>query len=197
MTSGTMVATAAAPVNCAMLLVRVALPLIVRLPVPVALLVALPLDAPPLAREEAVMVELPALEEARKPLQRPLLQVLYAHCESLVQAALKFPHAAIRPALLAQHCAPPEHWLGFTKGLHWAPSGREPAAAVTVEEGAGCQPAVGVLVMVAEGTAEEEDAMKPLHRPCSRLQVLNAHCWSLVHPAWKLPQRVCSMEFVA
>lgn len=120
MTSGTMVATAAAPVNCGMLLVREAFPvaLLVTLPVPVALLVALPEDALPLAIEETVMVELPALEEAKKPLQRPLLQVLKAHCELLEQAALKFPHRAIRPELLAQHWASPAHWLGFTRALH-------------------------------------------------------------------------------
>lgn len=100
MTSGTMVATAAAPVNCAMLLVRVALPLMVMLPVPIALLLALALDMLPLAFDETVMVELPMLEEARKPLQRPWLQVLNAHCESLVQEAWKLPHRGMRPELV-------------------------------------------------------------------------------------------------
>jgi hypothetical protein len=68
-----------------------------------------------------------------------------------------------------------------------------------VEEGAGMGPgAVGVLVTDADAEDEaEEEAMKPLQRPCSRLQVLNAHCWSFVHEAWKLPQTVCSPEFVA
>jgi hypothetical protein len=66
----------------------------------------------PVALREAVMEVLPeallglavpesALEEIGRPLQRPLLQVLYAHCELLVQAALKFPHLGIRPELLA------------------------------------------------------------------------------------------------
>lgn len=78
MTSGTMVAIAAAPVNTGMLLVRVALPE----PVPVALREAV-MEALPeallgltLPVDEAMTVPLPALEEARKPLQRPLLQVL-------------------------------------------------------------------------------------------------------------------------
>ena len=48
---------------------------------------------------EAVVVVRAEEEEddrARKPLQRPLLaQVLKAHCESSVQAALKFPQARI------------------------------------------------------------------------------------------------------
>jgi hypothetical protein len=61
-----------------------------------------------------------------------------------------------------------------------------------VDEGAGMGPgAVGVVVMVADAEDEaDEEAMKPLQRPCSRLQVLNAHCWSLVHEAWKLPHTV-------
>jgi hypothetical protein len=46
-------------------------------------------------------VPLFALEEIGRPLQRPLLQELYAHCELPVQAALKFPHLGIRPELLA------------------------------------------------------------------------------------------------
>jgi hypothetical protein len=69
-----------------------------------------------------------------------------------------------------------------------------------VDEGAGIGPgAVGVVVIVAdaEDDAAEEGAMKPLQRPCSRLQVLNAHCWSFLHEAWKLPQMVWSIEFVA
>jgi hypothetical protein len=112
MTSGTIVATAAAPVNTGMLLVREA----VIPPVPVALREAV-MEALPEALlgltpvDEAVAVPLPALDEARKPLQRPLLQVLYAHCELLVQAALKFPHRGIRPELLAKHWTPATHWL--------------------------------------------------------------------------------------
>lgn len=97
MTSGTMVATVAAPVKTGMLLVREAVIEPVPVAYPEALLgLTLPVD-------EAVTVALPELEEARRPLQRPLLQVLYAHCESLEQAALKFPHLGIRPELLAQH----------------------------------------------------------------------------------------------
>lgn len=80
--------------------------------------------------------------------------------------------------------------------MHSAPTGREPAAAVTVEDGRGWKPPVGLGVMVAE-EAEEDEARKPLQRPCCRLQVLKAHCWSLVQAAWKLPQRGCSIEFVA
>lgn len=78
MTSGTMVATAAAPVNTGMLLVRVALPE----PVPVALREAFAGAFPEallgltLPVNEAATVPFPALEEARKPLQSPLLQVL-------------------------------------------------------------------------------------------------------------------------
>jgi hypothetical protein len=79
--------------------------------------------------------------------------------------------------------------------LHSAPSGREPAGAVMVGEGAGVKPP-GVLVVVSV-TGDAEDARKPLQRPCCVLQVLKAHCWSLVHAAWKLPQTVWSMEFVA
>jgi len=66
--------------------------------------------------------------------------------------------------------------------LHSAPRARDPAGAVMVEEGAGLQPGdVGVLVMVAdaEEAAAEELATKPLQKPW--LQVLNAHCASLVH----------------
>lgn len=81
----------AAPVNIAALVDAVALPVGVR-------------------EGCTVMVELPEaegagipLELALKPLHRPLLQVLKAHSSSLEQAALKLPHAAIKPALLAQH----------------------------------------------------------------------------------------------
>jgi hypothetical protein len=109
-----MVATAAAPVNTGILLVREA----VIPPVPVALREAV-IEALPeallgltLPEDEAVVVvPLPALDEARKPLHRPLLQVLYAHCELLVHAALKFPQRGIRPELLAQHWTPATHWL--------------------------------------------------------------------------------------
>ena len=49
----------------------------------------------------------------------------------------------------------------------------------------------------AEADEAEEEAMKPLQRPCSRLHVLKAHCWSFVHEAWKLPQTGWSMELTA
>jgi hypothetical protein len=46
--------------------------------------------------EAVVVVRAEEEDWARKPLQRPLLaQVLKAHCESSVQAALKFPQARI------------------------------------------------------------------------------------------------------
>jgi hypothetical protein len=150
-----------------------------------------------------IVVALPlTLLEAKNPLQRPLLHVLYAHCASLEHAALKFPHLAIRPALLAQHCTPLTHWLTAASALHSAPRGSEPAAAVTVEGGAGRKPSAvvedGLAVTEAadEAAAEEEVvAINPLQSP--PLHVLNAHCASLVHVAWKFPQRGCSMEFVA
>jgi hypothetical protein len=43
-----------------------------------------------------------------------------------------------------------------------------------------------------DGTDEDK---RPLQNPL--LQVLKAHCWLLVHWAWKLPQRVWRPEFVA
>jgi hypothetical protein len=46
--------------------------------------------------------------------------------------------------------------------------------------------AEGVLVTVAD--AEDESDKNPLQKPW--LQVLKAHCWSLVHSAWKLPHTV-------
>jgi hypothetical protein len=91
MTSGTIVATAAAPVNMVIVLVREA----GMEPVSVALREAV-MEALP----EALLglaVPLFALKEIGRPLQRPL----YAHCELPVQAALKFPHLGIRPELLA------------------------------------------------------------------------------------------------
>jgi hypothetical protein len=117
----------------------------------------------------------------------------------LEHAALKFPHLAIKPALLAQHWIPGLHWLGFARALHSAPSDKEPGTAVTVDDGAGVNPPVGLRVILADADADadedadadtDEDAKKPLQRPCWRLQVLKAHCWLLVHPAWKLPHRV-------
>lgn len=141
--------------------VRVALPEALRVTLPVALEPAEELRRVEGAADE-VAFEAPDEEEGKKPLQRPLLHVVPEHCELLVHAALKFPHLAMMPELLAQHSAPPAHWLGLTKGLHCAPRGREPAGAVTVGEGAGVKPP-GVLVMV--GVADEE-AMKPLQRPC-------------------------------
>jgi len=56
------------------------------------------------------------------------------------------------------------------------------------------------MVAEAEGDADADadaDGRKPLQRPSSLLHVLKAHCWSLVHSAWKLPQTVCSIEFTA
>jgi len=147
-----------------------------------------------LAAGTAAVVPLPALDDARKPLQRPLLQEVLAHCESAVHAALKFPQRAMIISLLAQHWASFAHWLGFTYGLHAAPRGRDPAGAVTVDDGAGCAPWAGVLVIVADA-AGEALARMPLQKPPS--QVLNAHCSLLVHEAWKLPQTVCAIEFTA
>jgi hypothetical protein len=84
--------------------------------------------------------------------------------------------------------------------LHSAPRGKDPAGATMVDEGAGIGPgAVGVVVIVADAEDDEaeEEAMKPLQRPCSRLHVLKAHCWSFLHEAWKLPQTGWSMELTA
>jgi len=134
--------------------------------------------------------------DGRRPLQMLLLQVLKAHCALLEQAALKFPHLAIKPALLAQHCTPAAHWLGFARASHTAPSGKEPAGAVTVDDGGLTGEPVAVAVTVIGGDTKEVDRT-PLQRPCCKLQVLKAHCWSLVHAAWKLPHRGWSMEFVA
>lgn len=82
--------------------VRVALPEALR----VTLLVAFP-AAEELRRVEGaadeVAFEARDEEEGKKPLQRPLLHVVPRHCELLVQAALKFPHLAMIPELLAQH----------------------------------------------------------------------------------------------
>lgn len=194
-----MVATAAAPVNTGKLLVREA----GTPPVPVALREAV-LDALPdallgltLPVDEAVTVPLRALEEARKPLQRPLLHVLYAHCELLEQAALKFPQRGIRPELLAQHWTPATHWLWAAKASHSAPRGRVPGAAVTVDEGRGWKPPAldDADVMVGVDDEAEDEARKPLQKP--PLQVLKAHCWLLVQEAWKLPQTGWSMELTA
>lgn len=45
--------------------------------------------------------DMPLLAEGFGPLQKPPLQVLYAHCESFEQEAWKLPHAGIRPELVA------------------------------------------------------------------------------------------------
>jgi hypothetical protein len=45
------------------------------------------------------------------------------------------------------------------------------------------------------GTDIDDEGKRPLQNP--PLQVLNAHCWLLLHEAWKLPQTVCSIELVA
>lgn len=73
-------------------------------------------------------------EEARKPLQRPLLQVLVAHWESEVQAELNLPQDLICQAVEAKQSAPFAH---CSVEAHSAPRGRDPAAATTVEDGAG------------------------------------------------------------
>jgi len=136
--------------------------------------------------------------DGRRPLQSPLLQVLKAHCALLEQAALKFPHLAINPALLAQHWTPAAHWLGFASGSQMAPRGRElVAGAVTVIDDGGGLTGELVAVIVTGGDTKEEVDRKPLQSPCCKLQVLNAHCWSLVQAAWKFPHRGWSMEFVA
>lgn len=87
--------------------------------------------------------------------------------------------------------------------MHSAPRGKEPAGATMVDEGAGMGPWADTVLRAGTPDEEadpettvlidadaEEEAMKPLQRPCSRLQVLNAHCSSLVQEAWKLPQTV-------
>lgn len=50
-------------------------------------------------------------------------------------------------------------------------------------------------VMVGVADEAEEEGMKPLQKPWTH--VLKAHCWSLVHVDWKLPQTVCCIEFTA
>jgi len=120
-------ATAAAPVYCTGIVVAEGPPVVFEPPVE-------PPAEPPVERADDVTLN--ALE-GKKPLQIPLLHVLYAHCASFWHAALKFPHLAISPALLAQHCTPCWHWLRLASALHSAPSGSEPAGAVTVEGGAG------------------------------------------------------------
>jgi hypothetical protein len=98
--------------------------------------------------------------EGLNPLQRPPLQMLYAHCASLSHSALKFPHWAINMALLAQHWTPFAHWLGLTNGLHSAPRGREPAGATTVGDGAGIGPwLVGVLAPLVTIAEDEEEVV--------------------------------------
>jgi imidazoleglycerol phosphate synthase glutamine amidotransferase subunit HisH len=68
-------------------------------------------------------------------------------------------------------------------------------AAAAVDEG--CTALLEVTVGVAEAAEEEaeEEAMKPLQKP--PLQVLKAHCESLLQEAWKLPQIGWSIEFTA
>lgn len=107
-----------------------------------------------------------------------------------MHAALKLPHAAASIELEAQHCAPPAHCDGCTEGSHDAPRASVPAAAVGAEEDV----PVGVADVDADPVTDE-DSNSPLQKPW--LHLLNAHCWSLVHSAWKLPQAGCSMELVA
>ena len=79
-----------------------------------------------------------------------------------------------------------------------APRGRElVAGAVTVIDDGGGLTGELVAVIVTGGDTKEEVDRKPLQSPCCKLQVLNAHCWSLVQAAWKFPHRGWSMEFVA
>lgn len=68
---------------------------------------------------------------------------------------------------------------------------------MTVDDGRGWKPPALDEADVMVGVAEEaeEEAMKPLQKP--PLQVLKAHCWSLVQEAWKLPHTGCSMELTA
>lgn len=49
--------------------------------------------------------------------------------------------------------------------------------------------------MAADDMAIDDEGKTPLQAPL--LQVLKAHCWLLVHCAWKFPQRGWSIEFVA
>lgn len=140
---------------------------------------------------------LAALDEASKPLQSPLLHVLNAHCALLEHAALKLPQRGIKPELLAQHWTPATHWLWDADASHSAPRGSVPGAAVTVDEGRGWKPPAldDADVMVGVAEEAEDEGRKPLQKPL--LQVLNAHCWSLVQEAWKLPHTGWSIEFVA
>ena len=77
---------------------------------------------------DAVLVVEFVLEVGRKPLQRPLVQVLKAHCELSSQAALKLPQALIVSAVVPQHCAPFLHCVSSEQV--W-PRSREPAGAAT------------------------------------------------------------------
>lgn len=79
-----------------------------------------------------VLIELVGLNPVQSP--ESVLHRLYAHCESEVQPALKFPQRIISIALLAQHSAPLAH--GVLSGLQFAPSGRYTIAAVPVAAGA-------------------------------------------------------------
>jgi hypothetical protein len=58
-------------------------------------------------------------------------------------------------------------------------------------------PGAGHAEELVAGDAEEEadERSAPLQKPS--LHLLNAHCWSLVQVAWKFPQTVCNIEFVA
>jgi hypothetical protein len=83
--------------------------------------------------------------------------------------------------------APSAHWEEVEQ---LEPTGREPAAAVTVGIGA---PLVAAEVDAA--AVDELDALKPLQRPW--LHVLKAHWESFLQLAWKLPQTGMSIELTA
>lgn len=55
----------------------------------------------------------------------------------MLQAALNFPHDLMSQAVEAKHSAPPAHCSVLA---HSAPRGRDPAAATTLDEGAGWMP---------------------------------------------------------
>lgn len=55
--------------------------------------------------------------------------------------------------------------------------------------------AAGVDAAGVDTAAGDEEGKTPLQAPL--LQVLKAHCWLLVHCAWKFPHRGCKPELVA